>query len=136
MRTLTELRAYVREAFPHSFDEASMIKVRIAVAGAEETVGLAVIEYGEQACVLVMADVCGEDALSPLRALDLNRDIAAGTLVPVGGRYLLRQVMPLDDATAPFIRWTCGFVAQHARRVRNGLMRAVHDGACYAHFVE
>ena len=137
MRTFAELRAFVRIAFTHTFDEPPLIKVRVQGTSHEETVGMAVIDYATQPCVLVMLDVCGEDALSPARALELNRDIGPASLVPVGGRYLLRQVMPLSETTAPFLRWTCCYVVDQARRVHDGLGRNLRgDAGCYAHFVE
>ena len=130
--TLVELRAFVRDAFPVVFDEPPLVKARVG----DETVGFALIQYGEQSCVLLMVEICPELGLSPARALELNRDLGPASLVPVCGQYLLRQVMPLDQATGPAVRWTCTYLARTATRLRQQLVRPVYQAAFYAQYVD
>lgn len=132
MRTLAELEAFVRDIYPRTAVDGTMLKVSLGA----ETVGLGLVDDSGQPALLVTIDICAEQVISAARAQELGRDIRPASLVLASGRHVMRQLMPLSEATAPFIRWTCAYVCQQAQRVRAAVARGAGAGGPYSHLAD
>jgi hypothetical protein len=125
MTTWSDISAVIERALPVAVVAENWLGLRRR-SGLRVRV-VAVSALGEPH-VVVVAQVCDFDLLSPTAALAINERLPVGALVLEKGGYLLRHVLPIGSLEGATLLRTIEFIADKAQALRDAIHARIAGG--------